>query len=71
MVKIEWSDEAQQAFIDEQLVQFLRRVEVIDVACLFCCIRYVLRCQFLYATQHSVRTWDTGMRTLGKHVPQI
>ena len=24
-----------------------------------------------YATQHSVRTWDTGMRTLGKHILQI
>ena len=38
-----------QQQLDEQLVQFLRRVEVIDVAGLFRCIRYVLRCQFLYA----------------------
>ena len=31
----------------------------------------VLRCQFLYATQHCVRAWDAGMRTLGKNVLQI
>lgn|GEM_PF-5764082 len=60
-----------QQQLDEQLVEFLRRVEVIDVAGLFRCIRYVLRCQFLYATQHSVRAWDAGMRTLGKNVLQI
>ena len=60
-----------QQQLDEQLVQFLRRVEVIDVAGLFRCIRYVLRCQFLYAAQHCVRAWDTGMRTLGKNVLQI
>ena len=47
-----------------QLVQFLCRIEVIDVAGLFRCIRYVLRCQFLYAAQHCVRAWDTGLRTL-------
>ena len=49
-----------------QLVQFLCRIEVIDVAGLFRCIRYVLRCQFLYAAQHCVRAWDTGLRTLRK-----
>ena len=60
----------QQQF-DEQLVQFLCRIEVIDVAGLFRCLRYVLRCQFLYAAQHCVRAWDTGLRTLRKSVLQV
>ena len=60
-----------QQQLDEQLVQFLRRVEVIDVACLFRCIRFVLRCQFLYATQHCVRAWDAGLRTLRKSVLRL
>ena len=28
----------------------------------------MFRCQFLYAAQHCVRAWDTGLRTLRKSV---
>jgi len=31
----------------------------------------LLRCRSLYATQYCVRTWDAGVRTLGKYILQI